>query len=78
MRDWPSTDAIPTGANHVSRANRRDDSGKSTPVTNHATTPHPIAKRTALRRNESIGGMGEPATVVTAAPATTVKMAIHW
>ena len=48
------------------------------PVTNQAAAPQPIARRIELRRSEATGGMGEPATVVSTAPATTVKMAIHW
>ncbi len=37
---------------HVSRAKRREDSGKSIPVTNHATAPHPIAMRSELDGSE--------------------------
>ena len=57
---FPST----PGGNHVSLANRREDSGKSTPVTNQATAPHPIARTNELRRNEASGGMDEPVAAI--------------
>jgi len=42
--------ALPDCSIQVRRANRRDDSGKSTPVTNQAITPHPAATSTAEKR----------------------------
>jgi len=63
---------------HVSRANRRDDSGKSMPVTNQATAPHPIATRIELGRKAKLCAIAGPCTVVIAAPATTQRAAIHW
>jgi hypothetical protein len=64
-------------AAQVRRAKRRDDSGKSIPVTNQATAPHPIARRTELRRKWVKDGRGELFTVVITAPAMAIKIAIH-
>jgi len=60
-----------------SRANRREDSGKSTPETNHANRPHPIASPTELNRNCEIESGAVSRKQVIAAPATTQTIAIH-